>query len=201
MAVILVLLSPRARSSGVGFLAGWVVGIVAVVGVFTLVGSVIPAGEAGTQHPIVGVVKIVIGALLLAVGVRIWVRRPRDREVPKEPRWMGLVATMTLPKGIVFGFVLSVFNPVNLLLSITAGIDVGSSLLSAGEEWIAIGVFTLIGALTVALPVVGYLVAGTRATPLLNSLRIWLIKHNAVLTCTMLLVIGVDLVGKGIGAL
>jgi hypothetical protein len=52
----------------------------------------------------------------------------------------------------------------------------------------------------VALPVVGYLVAGSRATPLLNTLRVWLIKHNAILTCTMLLVIGVDLVGKGIGS-
>jgi hypothetical protein len=201
VAVILVLLSPKAKSSGLGFLAGWVLGIIAVVGVFTLVGGVIPAGDAGTQHPLVGIVKIVIGALLLAVGVRIWVRRPRDRDVPATPRWMGLVATMTLPKGVVFGFVLSVFNPVNLLLSITAGIDIGSSLLLPGDEWIAIAIFTVIGAATVALPVVGYVIAGTRATPLLNTLRVWLIKHNAVLTCTMLLVIGVDLVGKGIGTL
>ena len=47
IAVILMLLSPRAKGASVGFMIGWVVGIIVAVVVFTLLSSVIPqSGES-----------------------------------------------------------------------------------------------------------------------------------------------------------
>ncbi|HEX5730294.1 GAP family protein, partial [Microbacterium sp.] len=46
IAVILLLLSPKAKGTSIGFLLGWVLGIVAAVTVFTLLSSVIPDADS-----------------------------------------------------------------------------------------------------------------------------------------------------------
>lgn len=63
-----------------------------------------------------------------------------------------------------------------------------------------IAVFTLIGASTVLVPVVGYLVAAARLRAPLDALRGWLAAENAVIMAVLLLVIGMSLIGKGIGS-
>lgn len=64
-----------------------------------------------------------------------------------------------------------------------------------------VAVFTLIAASMVAVPVVAFLIAGRRMEPSLNSLHAWLTQNNATVMAVLLLVIGVVLLGKGIGAL
>jgi hypothetical protein len=53
----------------------------------------------------------------------------------------------------------------------------------------------------VLIPVIGYLVAAEKLRGPLNSLHGWLAKENAVIMTLLLLVIGVVVIGKGIGAL
>jgi Sap-like sulfolipid-1-addressing protein len=66
---------------------------------------------------------------------------------------------------------------------------------------VAVAVFTVIAASTVAIPVIGYLSARSRMTKPLQSLRHWLIQNNATIMAVLLLVIGVVLLGKGIAGL
>ena len=47
IAVILMLLSPRAKGTSVGFMIGWLLGIVIAIIVFTLLSSVIPQHSEG----------------------------------------------------------------------------------------------------------------------------------------------------------
>jgi hypothetical protein len=49
--------------------------------------------------------------------------------------------------------------------------------------------------------VLGYLCARERMARPLDELRGWLAQHNAAVMAVVLLVIGVALLGKGIGAL
>ena len=42
IAAILMLLSPKAKGTSLGFLVGWLVGIIAAIVVFTLLSSVLP---------------------------------------------------------------------------------------------------------------------------------------------------------------
>ena len=61
-------------------------------------------------------------------------------------------------------------------------------------------VFTLLAASKILVPLVGYLIAADKLKAPLAALRGWLAKENAVIMAVLLLVIGVNLIGKGIGA-
>jgi hypothetical protein len=197
IAAILMLLSPKAKGTSVGFLLGWIVGILLAVTVFTLISSVLPDGDSGSK-PIHGVVQIVLGAGLLLLALRQWRSRPKPGEEPALPKWMSAIETMNAAKGFGLGFLLAAVNPKNLLLGAGAGVTIGSAGLSAGSIAVVIGVFTVIAAASVAIPVVAYLAAAKRMAGPLESLRGWLVHNNATVMAVLLLVIGFVLIGKGI---
>jgi threonine/homoserine/homoserine lactone efflux protein len=200
IAAILMLLSPKARVTGTGFLVGWVLGIVVAVTVFTLLSSILPGEEEDASQPIKGVIQLVLGALLLLLAVRQWRGRPKAGEEPAMPKWMQAIDTITFPKALGLGFLLSAVNPKNLLLAASAGVTIGAAGLDAGSIVVVIAVFTLIAASTVLVPVVGYLLAADKLRGPLDALRGWLAKENAVIMAVLLLVIGVAIIGKGIGS-
>ncbi|MGX5695836.1 GAP family protein [Agromyces soli] len=200
IAAILMLLSPKAKGTSVGFLIGWILGIVVAVGLFTLLASVIPQNSGDASQPIAGVIKIVLGALLLLLAVKQWRSRPKAGEEPALPKWMSAIDTMNAGKGLGLGFLLSAVNPKNLLMAAGAGTVIGSAGLSAGDEVIAIVVFVIIAGCTVAIPVIAYLLASKRMAGPLESLRVWLVHNNATVMAVLLLVIGVVMIGKGIGS-
>ncbi|MGO4593033.1 GAP family protein [Leifsonia sp. 2TAF2] len=199
IAAILMLLSPKARGTSVGFLIGWVLGIVVAVVVFTLLSSIIPQDSGGSK-PIAGVIKILLGLGLLFLAFRQWRGRPAAGVEPAMPKWMSAIDTMTAARGLVLGFLLSALNPKNLLMGIAAGVAVGSGGLTVGESAVVIVVYTIIASITVAGPVIAYLVASTRMVGPLESLRGWLLHNNATVMAVLLLVIGVVVIGKGIGS-
>jgi threonine/homoserine/homoserine lactone efflux protein len=200
IAAILMLLSPRATSTGLGFLIGWVVGIVVIVVVFTLLSALIPASDPDASKPVAGVVKIVLGVLLLLLAARQWQRRPVGGASATMPKWMSAIDTMTAVKALALGLLLSGLNPKNLLMGISAGLAIGTAGLSGGADAVATAVFVVIASSTVAVPVVGYLVARSRVAGPLEALRSWLLANNTVVMSVLLLVIGVVMIGKGIAA-
>jgi len=200
-AVIVMLLSRQAARTSTGFLAGWVAGIVVVtVVMLLLVGQ---AGNTSTGKPstVSSVLKLVFGVLLLGSAVRQWRERPKPDEAAELPKWMSAIDSLTLGKALGLGFLLSGVNPKNLLMCLAAGTTIGAAHLSGGEDAVAVVVFTLIAASTVAIPVVGYLTARSKMAGPLESLRDWLTQNNATVMAVLLLVIGVVLIGKGIGGL
>ena len=199
IAAILMLLSPKAKGTSVGFLLGWIVGILVAVTAFTLLSSVLP-GSSDESKPTQGVVQIVLGAALLFLALRQWRSRPKPGEEPALPKWMSAIDTMNAGKGFGLGFLLAAVNPKNLLLGAGAGVTIGSAGLPAGSIAVVIGVFTVIAAASVAIPVIAYLVASKRMSGPLESLRGWLVHNNATVMAVLLLVIGFVLIGKGIAA-
>ncbi|WP_396657523.1 GAP family protein [Microbacterium sp.] len=200
IAAILMLLSPKARVTSVGFLLGWIIGIVVAVTVFTLLSSLLPEQDADASKPIQGIIRIVLGVLLLLVAVRQWRKRPRDGEEPKLPKWMQAIDKLSFVVAFGLGFLLSALNPKNLLMAAGAGVDIGSGDLGVGGIVGVIAIFTVIAASTVLVPVVGYLIAASSLRGPLDRLRVWLGHENPVIMAVLLLVIGVVLIGKGIAA-
>ena len=78
---------------------------------------------------------------------------------------------------------------------------IGSAGLSGGDAAIAVAVFVVIGSSSVAVPVIGYLVAQRRLTQPLDDLKGWLTSNNAAVMSVLLLVIGVAIAGKGLAGL
>jgi threonine/homoserine/homoserine lactone efflux protein len=200
IAAILMLLSPKAKGTSVGFLLGWVAGILVCVTLFTVLSSVLPDGDSDDSKPLHGVIQIVLGAALLLLALRQWRSRPKPGEDAALPKWMSAIDTMNAGKGFGLGFLLAAVNPKNLLLGAGAGVTIGSAGLSVGSIAVAIGVFTLIAAASVAIPVIAYLVASARMAGPLESLRGWLVHNNATVMAVLLLVIGFVLIGKGIAS-
>jgi threonine/homoserine/homoserine lactone efflux protein len=201
IAVILMLLSRQAARTSSGFLAGWVAGIVVVTVVVLLLVGQAGNTSAGKPSTVSSVLKLVFGVLLLVMAVRRWRERPKPGEAADMPKWMGTIDSFTLPKALGLGFLLSAVNPKNLLLCLAAGTTIGAAHLSGGGDVVAVVVFTLIAASTVAVPVIGYLTARNMMTGPLDSLRDWLTQNNATVMAVLLLVIGVVLLGKGISGL
>jgi len=202
IATILMLLAPQAKGTSIGFLVGWVAGIVVAVTVFEVIAATAGLDDgSSSSSSTTAWIKIVLGVLLLLFGVRQWRKRPKAGEVAALPKWMTAIDSFTLVKALGLGFVLSAVNPKNLLMCVAAGSAVGSAGLATGEVVVAIAVFTLIAASTVALPVVGFLVAHERLRQPLDELRTWLQANNVAVMSVLLLVIGVALLGQGIGGL
>ncbi|MEV0288295.1 GAP family protein [Kribbella sp. NPDC050820] len=198
IAAILMLLSPRAKVTGVAFLVGWVAGILVAVTVFTLLSSLLPEGDPDASRPVQGVIKLALGVLLIALAVKQWRARPDAGDEPELPKWMSAVDTFTPVKGLGFGFLLSALNPKNLILAAGAGVAIGAGYLSTAETILAIAIFTVIAAATVAIPVVAYLTAANRVAGPLESLHTWLVRESSTVMAVLLLVIGVVMLGKGI---
>jgi threonine/homoserine/homoserine lactone efflux protein len=201
IAAILMLLSPKAKAVSVGFLVGWVVGIIAAVAVFTLLSGLIPEEDPEASKPIAGTIKILLGAGLLVLAVRQWRSRPKPGEKAALPKWMAAIDTVTTGRATFLGFLLAAANPKNLLMAIAAGLVIGAGGLTRAEESLAIAIFVLIAASTVAIPVIAYLIASKRMTAPLESLRDWLVQNNPTLMTVLLLVLGVVVIGNGIGSL
>lgn len=200
IAAILMLLSPRARGTSLGFLAGWVVGIAVAVTVFTLLASVIPEQDPEASKPVAGTIKILLGLLLLFLALRQWQGRPKPGETAALPKWMEAIGEMTAARAFLLAFALAAINPKNLIMAAGAGVLIGSAGEGVGGSTVAIAVFTVLAASSVAIPVVAYLLASERMSAPLESLRRWLVDHNAAVMAVLLLVIGVVMIGKGIGS-
>jgi len=200
IAAILMLLSPRARTVALAFLVGWVVGIAVAVVVVTLLSSSVPAADPDASKPVAGVVKIVLGVLLVLLAVRQWRARPAPGTTAAAPKWMAAIDSMTPVKAAGLAFLLAAVNPKNLMMAVAAGVTVGTSSASTGAVVWSLVVFVVIASLSIALPVVGFLVAGRRIVGPLGTMRDWLTANNATIMAVLFLVIGVTTLGKGIGA-
>lgn len=195
-AVILMLLSGRARANSAAFAVGWVAGIAAVVTVVQL----LPGLEASSGAPsdTTGWIKLGLGALLLVVAVRQWRGRAGPGDEPSTPGWMDRIDGLRPAGALGLAVLLSAVNPKNLALGAAAGASLGAASLTTGAVVGATAAFTLLAASTVLVPVVAYLVAGDRLDDVLRRTKTWLIANNGVVMAVLLVVFGVSLVGDGI---
>lgn len=200
IATILILLSPKAKVTGAGFLLGWLAGILVAVVLFTVLSSALPQPDPAGSSPVSGVIKIILGALLLFLAAREWRTRPAEGEQAVLPKWMSAIDSKTATRGLALGFLVSAVNPKNLVLAASAGVIIGGENLSLGDATVVIVVFVLIAGCTVLIPVIGYLLASARIAVPLDRLREWLVDNNATIMALVLLVIGVSVIGKGIAS-
>jgi len=97
--------------------------------------------------------------------------------------------------------VLAVVNPKVLFMCAAAGLVIGAAGLGAAASWTGVALFTAIAVSSVALPVLGYQVAGARLEAPLQRLKNWMEANHATLIAVILFFIGGVLLYKGIHSL
>jgi threonine/homoserine/homoserine lactone efflux protein len=201
IAAILMLLSPRARTTGTLFLVGWFAGILVSLTIFTLASHVLPTPDDGSTGSVAAIIRIVLGVVLVGLAVKQWRARPHGNEEASLPAWISSIDSMKPGKSLSIGFLLAALNPKNIIFSLTAGLSVGTAGLTGTEAVIVILVFTLIASATVSLPVIAYLLASTKMQQPLEELRGWLTHNNNTIMAVLFVVLGFVVLGKGISGL
>jgi threonine/homoserine/homoserine lactone efflux protein len=201
VAVVLMLVSGRAKANAFSFLVGWFVAVGAVtLLVATLAGAATPADEGPPLWA--AILKIVLGVLLLLLAVKQWRGRPRAGVEPPAPKWMAAIDAFTPVKAAGLAVLLGAVNPKNLLLVVSGGAAIASAAPDdTNAQVVASVVFALVASLGVAAPVFIYLFMGSRAAAMLDELKAWMIHNNAVIMAVLLLVLGAKMLGDGIAAL
>jgi threonine/homoserine/homoserine lactone efflux protein len=198
MAVILMLFSARAKVNGPMFLAGWALAL-AVVSVAVYVASdQSNAATSSTTSDTIAWGKIVFGVLFLLLAARNWRQRPAPGTEPEMPKWMAGIDSLKPGKAFGLGLLLAGVNPKNLLLTVAAAAGLAQLGLATTDAVVSLIVFVVVGSLTIAGPVVYYLVGGDGAKAELDAMKGWLALHNAAVMTVLFLVFGVDLIAKGL---
>jgi hypothetical protein len=201
IAVVLMLTTPRARVNGPAFVLGWLAGLAVVGAIVLAVAGPADASSSGSPATWVSWLKVVLGLLLLAVGVREFRARPKDGDQAALPKWMKTIDTVKPPAAFGLAAVLAGANPKNLLLAVSAAASIAQTGISGGQQAIAYAVFALIGTVGVGAPVAIFVAMGSRSEKLLANLKEWMGQHNAVIMAVLCLVIGFKLIGDAIGGL
>jgi hypothetical protein len=195
-AVLIMLLTARARTNGPAFLVGWVLGIGAV----GLVVFLMPGLETSRGEPtrLAGFARIVLGTLLVALSVRQWSNRPPADGTVETPDLLRRLDDLGFIKAALAGFVLSGLNVKNLALTAAAAASIDASMLGWAGQTIAFLCFGAIASLTIAVPVVGFFVFRTRAELLFSSWKDWLLRNNMTVMALLLLVFGILILSRGL---
>lgn len=89
----------------------------------------------------------------------------------------------------------------NLAMAVGAAAGLAQLSVSTTDALVALVVFVVVASLTIAGPVVYYLVGGEDARRRLDELKDWLGQNNTAVMAVLLLVFGVILISKGLGSL
>jgi threonine/homoserine/homoserine lactone efflux protein len=198
IAIILMLVTPKAKTNDTAFAVGYVLGVRAHrTIVLVLAGGKNYSSSSGPTQT-ASIIKLLLGLLLLIAAGRQWRGRPRDGETAKMPKWMGAIDSFTAARAFAVGVLLSALNPKNLAMSVATALSIAQANIPTGQEAVVLFIYIVLGASTVLAPVVVYVAMGDRAARILGGWRTWLADNNAVVTALLLLVFAVVLIGKGI---
>jgi len=199
IAILLLLTAPVGVRGGWMFLLGRAAGFAALTALFAVLSELIDSA-AGSTLP-AAILRIGLGALLIVVAVRKFLKRPRGDDEAKLPGWMQSTENRNGGASLRLGVVLTVANPKEIAFAAGAGLTIGGAFLPVGQM-IALGaLFVILACLSVGIPVIAVTVGGDRVMPALHAGRVWLVRNNAIVMAVVLLVIGAMVLGSGISGL
>lgn len=210
--VVAVLLSARARPNSLAFLAGWVLGACAAIGVTYLILSRLAVHEHHDPPLWVPILHLTL-ALVFAVGSGImFVASQRIKAISAE-RAEGAEPTPELPamfraisefgSGKCFGLGVGLFvlNPVDLSCAVAAALTLRLSGLTGSVVWVISIVFVIVSVSSVAVPALFLLIRGEGAQKPLTDLRTWIATHTKVLNVALLVLLAMMQSGKALNTL
>lgn len=194
---VLVLQSPRPRPTGLAFLAGWLVGLAVLAGIFVQVSSLL-GGGLDKPPTWASWLRVVLGGALIVFGIYRWLNRAKSEH---SPRWMQSLGNLSPARAAITAAVLTAVNPKVLFVSVAAGLAIGTAGLGRAGAWASVIYFALFAGSTVAIPIVAYAISPARLREPLARLKDWMERNHAGLVAAILAVIGLLLLYKGLHAL
>jgi hypothetical protein len=198
IASVLLVGSDRGRTKCAAFALAWLVGLAAVGTVVLVVADGADAPEDDEPATWVSVLLLALGVALIAAAAKKWRARPRTRDEARTPGWMRAIDGFTIARAGMAGFALSALNPKNLALTVAAAVEIAGFGIAADEQVVTLLAFVVVASVGVATPLVVSLVGGDASQGVLDGLRDWMTRNNAVLLTILFAVIGAKLIGDAV---
>jgi hypothetical protein len=110
VAVVLMLITPKAKANGFAFIAGWVVGVALAGAVCLAIIGPTDSSNDGSPADWTYWLKLVLGVLLALLAAKEWKARPAPGEDPPSPKWMSALDGFTAVKAAGLAVLLSALN-------------------------------------------------------------------------------------------
>jgi len=192
VALVLLIHNQRPRASSIAYLFGRAIALSLLV----TASLNIPHVDALHKPPPYWThwTTVAVGVAFIALGALVWQRRP---SAPTSSQWHTHIGGIPPPAAAALGLLPALVNPKVVAASMIAGGRI-RVLPSTVDAAIAFTYYLGVATLTVAAPVVTYLVLGSRIDAKLESLRHWVQRHQVAATATTLIVIGMTILLYGI---
>ena len=190
VAFILILGAQRGIRKGLAFLLGWMACLVAVIAAVVLITGGKPPEPHTAPSTAALVVKALLGALLIWVGLRQRRRMGRPR---KQPGWMARLDHMSHWAAAGLGVFLQPWT----LVAAGAATVVQAKLSTAGD-WLALVFFCLLATSSFLVMELYAVVAPVAAAARLERVHKWIDTHQDQAIVVGALVVGAWLLGKSI---
>jgi hypothetical protein len=198
IALLVLLMSSRARISTPAFMLGWIGAIVAVPAMSALLANTVALAGSGRASLAVAIVKLLLGMGMLWLALREWRARPPPGHAAELPHWLSAVQNMRPLAAVGAGFIIYAANPKNVTVGAAAGVLFSSFNLTGAQPAVVCAGYVLVASSTVVLPIMAFMLAEQKVRPLLSELKGWLTEHNAAVMAVLLCVIGSVMLGKSI---
>jgi hypothetical protein len=193
-ATFVVIRSERPRTNGIPFLSGFLLGTTIACGLGLLLGQA-AVDRLDSHETVEGVLTLLLGVALLAVGLRA-------RHTPPRPAAQGSRASAILAglgnvrpaAAFSMAGLLGFGGPKRLVLTFLAMASVSEASLRDVEDLTLVVVYIAIATVLVSVPVGIVIVAGERAAVILERGQSWLTDHAVALRVWLSLGIGAALI-------
>ena len=199
IAIILMLISARARINAPLFVLGWVSGLVLTTSIgYFLIGARNSGSDSSGPSDLSLMLKLVFGLLFAYLAIMQFRKRPRPGVEAHEPKLFSMIDTLPVFAALGLGVALAALNVKNLPLALSAGASMAGVDIGDGSAVVVILLFSLIGSLTLILPTVIVLMLGDRVRSQITDLKDWLLRHNAAIMVTLFTILAAKSISGGL---
>lgn len=199
IALMILLLTPRALKNAYAFLIGWYVGLM-LVGIIILSSPGLMT-DTGEPSRIMGWIRLGMAAVFLIFSLLLFRKLPRTRDQKNIPKWIERVDAYGFVQSSILGFLLSTLNFKNSSMVVVGAAFIARQGLAFWQELLSLLLFCLIASIGVLIPFVIFLLFRKEAERIFGKIKIWILKNRVLILLVILLVFGAISLYKGIAIL
>lgn len=196
IALMILLLTPKAMSNAYAFLMGWYMGLVGI-GIIILYSPGL-MNDTGEPSQLMGWIRIGMAAVFLITSLFFFKKLPKGKNQQTIPKWIERVDTFGFFHASLIGFLLSTLNFKNSSMVVVGAAFIARQGLTAMQDIITLLLFCLIASIGVLIPFTIFILFRSDAERVFGRIKIWILKNRVLILLVILLVFGGISLFKGI---
>lgn len=185
---LLLVLNNRTQRTSAAFVTGWATAVLLLCGL-AATGAALLLPRLTIEWGEMALVSVIVGAGLVIAGVFLW-RRPASGPDSEPSRITRLFTNLGPTRALLIGVGYGALRPKNLITAIAAGLIIGAGYPDLGGATILVIYFAVVASVTLAAPVVVYVLGGQKTRAGMHRLQQTLSRHGSRITGVALAAIG-----------